>query len=100
MLLENLKSKKIQNVCVEIWLHPLHPEPPNPQRGNKRCSVGRKKSGYPNDNFFVFPNSFLSVLEKLKQVQFDKHSIFGIPTFDNFGFIFRIVGWFDLLLRR
>ncbi|WP_374542715.1 hypothetical protein, partial [Flavobacterium sp.] len=35
MLLENLKSKKTQNVCVEIWLHPLHPEPPNPQRGNK-----------------------------------------------------------------
>ena len=65
-----------------------------------RWSVGRKKSGYPNKNFFVFPNSFLSVLEKLKQVQFDKHSIFGIPTFDNFGFIFRIVGWFDLLLRR
>ena len=65
-----------------------------------RWSVCRKKSGYPNDNFFVFPNSFLSVLEKLKQVQFDKHSIFGIPTFDNFGFIFRIVGWFDLLLRR
>jgi hypothetical protein len=25
MLLENLKSKKTQNVCVEIWLHPLHP---------------------------------------------------------------------------
>jgi hypothetical protein len=65
-----------------------------------RWSVGRKKSGYPNENFFVFPNSFLSVLEKLKQVQFDKHSIFGIPTFDFFGFIFRIVGWFDLLLRR
>jgi hypothetical protein len=65
-----------------------------------RWSVCRKKSGYPNDNFFVFPNSFLSVLEKLKQVQFDKHSIFGIPTFDNFEFIFRIVGWFDLLLRR
>jgi hypothetical protein len=45
MLLENLKSKKIQNVCVEIWLHPLHPVPPNPQRGNKWWSVGRKKSG-------------------------------------------------------
>ena len=100
MLLENLKSKKIQNVCVEIWLHPLHPEPPNPQRGNKRWSVGRKKSGYPNENFFVFPNSILLVLEKLKQVQFDKHSIFGIPTFNFFEFIFRIVGWFDLLLRR
>jgi hypothetical protein len=25
MLLENLKSIKTQNVCVEIWLHPLHP---------------------------------------------------------------------------
>jgi hypothetical protein len=25
MLLENLKSKKTKNVCVEIWLHPLHP---------------------------------------------------------------------------
>ncbi len=68
--------------------------------GSVQCLVGRKKSGYPNENFFVFPNSFLSVLEKLKQVQFDKHSIFGIPTFDFFGFIFRIVGWFDLLLRR
>ena len=25
MLLENLKSKKTKKVCVEIWLHPLHP---------------------------------------------------------------------------
>ncbi len=65
-----------------------------------RWSVCRKKSGYPNENFFVFPNSFLSVLEKLKQVQFDKHSIIGIPTFEKFIFRFRIVGWFDLLLRR
>ena len=79
---------------------PYTPSPLTPKGGIKGGQLAEKKSGYPNKNFFVFPNSFLSVLEKLKQVQFDKHSIFGIPTFDNFGFIFRIVGWFDLLLRR
>jgi len=25
VLLENLKRKKIENVSVEKWLHPLHP---------------------------------------------------------------------------
>lgn len=25
MLLEIYKSKKVKNVCVEIWLHPIHP---------------------------------------------------------------------------
>jgi hypothetical protein len=25
MLPENLKRKKIEYVCVEKWLHPLHP---------------------------------------------------------------------------
>jgi hypothetical protein len=67
MLLENLKSKKTQNVCVEIWLHPLHPL-------LKWSVVGNQ------------------LAEKKWQLAF--------TTFDFLGFIFRIVGWFDLLLRR
>jgi hypothetical protein len=43
MLPENLKRKKIEYVCVEKWLHPLHPLPPNPQRGNKKGVDCRKK---------------------------------------------------------
>jgi len=41
MLPENLKRKKIEYVCVEKWLHPLHPEK------SVQCSVfsWQKKSG-------------------------------------------------------
>ena len=62
-----LKSKKTKNVCVKIWLHPLHP-------------------------FFSVQFSVFSLQKKKWQLAF--------TTFDFFGFIFRIVGWFDLLLRR
>ena len=67
MLLENLKSKKTQNVCAEIWLHPLHP-------------------------WWSGQWSVVSWQKKKWQLAF--------TTFDFFGFIFRIDGWFDLLLRR
>jgi hypothetical protein len=41
MLPENLKRKKIEYVCVEKWLHPLHPF----LRGQVSGGINQKKSG-------------------------------------------------------